>query len=66
MSEPQRIYLGTVDVDGDVKLALDLPLDADVDTIAAAIERANAERMEAQARESRRLREIFLEGGADE
>jgi hypothetical protein len=63
MTEPQRIYLGTVPLDEPgATLALDIPLDADADTIAAAIEAANLARAEAQARESKRLRAIFLDG----
>jgi hypothetical protein len=62
MTEPRRIYLGTVTLDepGEV-LALNIPADLDADAIKAVLERANAERVEAAVRESAKLREIFLE-----
>ena len=66
MSEPQRIYLGTVTLDDDnTTIAFDIPVDASADEIAAAIERANRERAEAQARETAKLREMFLKESAD-
>lgn len=67
MSDEKRItYLGTVTLDDGVKtIAFDIPADADADTIKAAIERAEAEKVAAQARELARLRQMFLTGGAD-
>jgi hypothetical protein len=60
--EPRPIFLGTIDAgDSGETIIFTVPLDADAATIAAAIERANAERAAAAARESKRLREIFLE-----
>jgi hypothetical protein len=62
VTEPKRIFLGTVDLsDGEKTIALDIPMDADAATIAAAIEQAEAEKVAAAGRESERLREIFLE-----
>jgi hypothetical protein len=59
---PRQILLGVIDTsESDGAVVLTVPLDADAATIAAAIERAEAERVEAQARESKRLRELFLE-----
>jgi hypothetical protein len=62
--EPKRItYLGTIDIiEPSESIAFDLPPDASPATIADAIHRANAERAEAQARESRELRQLFLGG----
>jgi hypothetical protein len=61
------IYLGTVDVREGETIGLSVPagLDLDPATIAAAIERAEAEKAAAAARESERLHETFL-GTADE
>ena len=59
MSERKITFLGTVNVDNNEVLVV--PPDADADAIEAAIDEASAERAEAQARESRRLRKLFLE-----
>jgi hypothetical protein len=59
MSEPRLVYLGTVEVDDDKTLGFDIPPNASSEKIAAAIEAANIERAEAQARESERLRKLF-------
>jgi hypothetical protein len=56
------IYLGTVTLEPDESVAFAIPADLDAATIAAAIDRANLERAEAVAEESRKLREIFLGG----
>jgi hypothetical protein len=65
MSEPEKrtIYFGTVTLDDGEKttIALDVPLDADAASIAAAITAAEAAKVAAQTRESKRLRELFLE-----
>jgi hypothetical protein len=62
MTERKITYLGTITtLEPGEKIALDVPLDADAARIAAAIGAANAERVAAQVRESRRLRRIFLE-----
>jgi hypothetical protein len=71
MSDPEKrtIYLGTVNLgDGDEEsIAFAIPTDATPEKIAAAIEVANKEKAEAQERESRRLREMFLtESAADD
>jgi hypothetical protein len=67
MTEPRRIYLGTVTLDepGEV-LALNIPADLDADAIKAVLEAVEAEKVAAAARETAKLRAIFLEGGADE
>jgi hypothetical protein len=49
--------LGVVTIEPSEALVLNVPLDADAATIAA----AEAEKVAAQTRESRRLRETFLE-----
>jgi hypothetical protein len=53
--------LGVVTIEPSEALVLNVPLDADAATIAAAIAAAEAEKVAAQTRESRRLRETFLE-----
>jgi hypothetical protein len=64
MSEPKRIYLGTVSLDDDEKtIAFTIPANLSADEIAATTERANLEKAEAQARESKRIAELFpIEG----
>jgi hypothetical protein len=67
--EPTKgvIFLGVVDLsDGEKTLAFDIPLDADADTIKAAIAAAEAEKAAAQVAESKWLREMFLKPEADE
>jgi hypothetical protein len=67
MSETRIVYLGTVTVEDDKTVAFDIPLDASPDEIAAAIERAAAEKAAAQVRETEQLRKLFLgEGHTDE
>jgi hypothetical protein len=68
--EPKRIFLGVVTVEsGEAIPVFDIPLDADPDTIKAAIAAAEAEKVAAAARESERLKKMFLgksETAADE
>ena len=59
MSEPKLIFVGALDVSQDEALAIILPLDAPVEDIKAAIERANIERAEAGRRESEALAKLF-------
>jgi hypothetical protein len=64
--EPTKgvIYLGTVDLsDGEKTIALDLPLNADVETIRAAIEAAEEVKAAAARAETKRLRDMFLPEG---
>jgi hypothetical protein len=61
MSEPRMVFLGAVDVTDGEAIVFDIPPNADAAEIQAAILKANAERIEARAKESRQLREIFLE-----
>jgi hypothetical protein len=59
--------LGTVTIEPGETVAFDIPLDASPAEIAAALVAAEEERIAAQARESRRLRKLFLgEGPTDE
>jgi hypothetical protein len=53
--------LGVVTIEPSEALVLNVPLDADAAAIVAAIKAANLARVEAQAHESRKLRELFLE-----
>ena len=63
--EPHKVFLGTIETgsagDPAEAIAVVVPPNATADQIAAAIERANNERAEAQARETKRLRELFLD-----
>ena len=59
VTESRKVYLGTLQTEPDESLAIDLPADLDPNTIRNAIERANIERAEKQAQESRRLHEMF-------
>jgi hypothetical protein len=54
------IVLGTITVEDDKTVAFDIPASLDPDVIAAALVAAEEERIVAQARESRKLREMFL------
>ena len=58
--EPRKVYLGTLDVEEGAAIAVDLPLDGDVDAIRNAIERANLERAAAAKCESERLKALFM------
>jgi hypothetical protein len=65
--EPKRIiFLGAITVDDDKMVAFDFPADASPEAIREALIAAEAERVEAQIAESRRRREMFLRGAADE
>jgi hypothetical protein len=61
VSETRVTFLGAITVDPDKTIAFDIPPDADADAIRAALAAAEEERAAAQAREAKRLREIFLE-----
>jgi hypothetical protein len=63
MTEPRIIVLGTVEVEPGQSVAFSIPVDASPGEIAAAIERAEAERIAAQARETEHLRKLFLGKG---
>jgi hypothetical protein len=66
MSEERRItVLGVVSVEPGESIAFSIPPDLDADAIKAALEAVEAEKVAAAARETKKLREIFLEG-ADE
>jgi hypothetical protein len=56
------IYLGTVSAEPDETISFQIPPDASPDAIAAALEAAETERLAARAAETKRLREIFLDG----
>jgi hypothetical protein len=59
--EPRKmIFLGALVVEAGQTIAIDVPPNASVEAIQAAIERANLERAEAAKRESERLHEMFL------
>jgi hypothetical protein len=60
--EPEKrvIFLGTITVEPDTVTTFDIPLDASPDEITAALRKAEAERVKAQARETAKLREMFL------
>jgi hypothetical protein len=62
MGETKRIYLGTVTVEPGETVAFSIPPAASPAEIAAALRKAEIERAEAQARETARLHEMFLEG----
>jgi hypothetical protein len=58
--EPRKIYLGTISVEeGEATPVFDIPLDADPEVIRAAIQQAEEEKIAAQIRETKRLRELF-------
>jgi hypothetical protein len=62
--EPKRItYLGTITADDGEVIAFDIPPNADADAVKAALVAAEEERIAAQARESRRLHDMFLTDG---
>jgi hypothetical protein len=61
VNEPKRIFLGALDVEPGQALALDIPADASVEEIQAAILKANAQKQEAAKRESEALRGMFLD-----
>jgi hypothetical protein len=65
VTEPQRIYLATITTveEGEPAeaIAFNVPPDAGADDIKAALAAAEAEKVAAQVRESRRLRRLFLE-----
>jgi hypothetical protein len=58
--ETKITLLGVIATEPDEALAFTFPADLDPDAIKTAIEKANAERAEAQARETAKLREMFL------
>jgi hypothetical protein len=60
--EPKRVYVGTITTAPGETFALNVPPDADAETIKQAIEKGERERTE----ETRRLRELFLKGERDE
>ena len=62
----EKIFLGVVTLEDGEAVALDLPVDGSVEDIKNAISRANLERIEATARESERLRAMFLDTTVDE
>jgi hypothetical protein len=58
--EPRKIFLGVVAVEeGETTPVFDVPLDADPEVICVAIEQAEEEKIGAQIRETKRLRELF-------
>ena len=59
--EPQRIFLGVIATEPDETIAFAIPADLDAATIKAALAAAEAEKAAAQARESERLRKMFLD-----
>jgi hypothetical protein len=62
MTETRITLLGTVDTsESGEAVVLNIPLDADVATIKAAIAAAEEKKAADRALESRRLRELFLE-----
>jgi hypothetical protein len=63
--EPERgvTFLGAVSFDDGQAVAFNFRPDASAEEIAGALAKAEAERIEAQARETKRLRELFpIEG----
>jgi hypothetical protein len=62
--EPRKVFLGVVTVEeGEAIPVFDIP-DADPDVLAKAILQAEAEKIAAQARESKRIAELFPLKGA--
>ncbi len=61
MSEPRRILLGVLNVTDGEAIAIDLPMDADAETLQAAIQVAEERKAQDKAQESKKLREIFFE-----
>jgi hypothetical protein len=60
MTETRKTFLGVISLEPDEVIHLDIPLDADPETIKALIEKAEAEKIIAAKAESERLREMFL------
>ena len=62
MPEPSRmVFVGALDVEAGEAVTLNIPPNADPATVAAAIQRANEERAEKAKRETKHLREMFLD-----
>ena len=60
MTEPRKIFLGTVTVEGGASAAFDIPDNLDPEEIRAILERVEAKRAADALAESKRLRALFL------
>jgi hypothetical protein len=67
MSEPRKIYLGTIQVpEPGESIAFDLPADLDPEQITAALEKLEADRAATALAESKKLHQMFLPPEGDD
>jgi hypothetical protein len=63
MSEPRLIFLGSVTVEPGATAFFDIPPDASPEATTAALVATEEARVAAEIVETKRLRQLFLEGG---
>jgi hypothetical protein len=66
MSEPRKIFLGTVSIEPGEVVAFDIPENLTPDEIAERLRRVEDAKQAAAVAETARLRQMFLKDGGDE